>query len=80
MIEAQSPNLAHRLGRTMKWMLVERKPGVVYSAGTNTYLGKNNAEIKDVGLALTFETRAAAEAHRRTLKQRYQWVAVSFPD
>jgi hypothetical protein len=57
MIEAQCPNFAHRLGLTMKWMVVERKPEVIYSAGTNTYLGKDNAEIRDAYLGKMFKIK-----------------------
>lgn len=64
----------------MKWMLVERKPDVVYANGEQTYLGPNNTEIRNPAAAMTFATREAAEAHRRTLKQRYNWVAVSSGD
>lgn len=63
----------------MKWMLVERKPDVIYSGGSEVYLGTGNSGVSDVDLALTFATRQEAEAHRRTLIQRYHWVAVTFP-
>jgi hypothetical protein len=63
----------------MKWMLVERKPDVIYSGGDEVYLGAANSEVADVDLAMTFETRQEAEAHRRTLKHRYHWVAVTVP-
>lgn len=63
----------------MKWMLVERKPDVIYSGGDEVYLGATNSEVADVDLAMTFETRQEAEAHRRTLKHRYHWVAVTVP-
>jgi hypothetical protein len=62
----------------MRWILIERRPDVVYCArGQETYLGKDGTAVKDVALAMTFATREAAEAHRRTLKHRYNWVSVS---
>lgn len=63
----------------MKWMLVERKPDVVYSGGQETYLGADDREVFDTALAKTFDTRQDAEAHRRNLKHRYHWVAVTVP-
>ena len=63
----------------MKWMLVERKPDVIHSGGEETYLGAGNSGVSDVDLAMTFATRQDAEEHRRTLKQRYHWVAIAFP-
>ncbi len=63
----------------MKWMLVERKPDVIYSGGKETYLGTGDSAFSDVDLAMTFATRQEAEAHRRTLTQRYHWVAVTVP-
>lgn len=63
----------------MKWMLVERKPDVIYSGGKEIYLGTANSEVSDLDLAMTFETRQEAEAHRRTLKHRYHWVAITVP-
>ncbi len=64
----------------MRWMLVERKPDVVYAGEKDVYLGKDGAETTDVARALIFATREAAEAHRRTLKHRYDWVATSARD
>ncbi len=63
----------------MRWILVERKPDVIYAGGQETYLGDGDAEVSSSELALTFETREAAEAHRRTLKHRYFWVAITAP-
>lgn len=62
----------------MKWMLVERKPDVIYSGGKETDPDGDSA-VSDVDLAMTFATRQEAEAHRRTLTQRYHWVAVTVP-
>jgi len=63
----------------MKWMLVERKPDVIYSGDKEIYLGTGNGGVSDVDLAMTFATRQEAEAHRRTLANRYHWVAVTVP-
>jgi len=63
----------------MRWMLVERKPDVIYAGGHETYLGEDDAEVSSADQAKTFETREAAEAHRRTLKHRYYWVAITVP-
>lgn len=63
----------------MKWMLVERKPDVVYSGGQEIYLGAAGSSVSDVDQAITFATRQEAEAHRRTLKHRYHWVAITAP-
>jgi hypothetical protein len=63
----------------MKWMLVERKPDVIYSGGTEIYLGKDNSGVQDVDAAMTFATRQEAEEHRRTLGNRYHWVAITEP-
>jgi hypothetical protein len=63
----------------MKWMLVERKPDVIYSGSKEIYLGTANSSVSDVAQAMTFATRQEAEAHRRTLKHRYHWVAVTVP-
>lgn len=64
----------------MKWMLVERKPDVIYANGQEIYLGNGGSETKKLREALRFPTREAAEAHRRTLKHRYHWVSVTAPD
>ncbi len=61
----------------MRWVLIERKPGVVYAGKPELYLGKDGAETQDRAQALTFETREAAEAHRRHLPHRYDWVAAT---
>jgi hypothetical protein len=61
----------------MKWMLVERKPDVVYAGGKDLYLAKDGGETHDQGCARTFDTREAAEAHRRHLPHPYGWVAVT---
>jgi hypothetical protein len=61
----------------MRWLLVERKPDIVYAGAEDVYLGKDGAETGDANRALTFATREEAEAHRRTLKRRYDWVAMS---
>jgi hypothetical protein len=66
--------------KPMKWILVERKPDVVYPAGEEIYLGADDKEVSDVRLAMTFATRQEAEAHRRSLKHRYDWVAATAPD
>jgi hypothetical protein len=63
----------------MKWMLVERKPDVIYSGSKEIYLGAANSSVSDVAQAMTFATRQEAEVHRRTLKHRYHWVAVTVP-
>lgn len=63
----------------MKWMLVERKPDVIFT-GQETYLGENDTEILNAALAVTFATREAAEAHRRKLTHPYYWVAISAAD
>ena len=41
----------------MKWMGGKRKPEVIYTAGTNTYLGKDNAEIRDAYLGKMFKIK-----------------------
>lgn len=61
----------------MRWLLVERKPDVVYAGRANVYLDLNGGETSDPGMALTFQTREAAEAHRRHLKRPYDWVATT---
>ncbi|MGO4685923.1 hypothetical protein [Hyphomicrobium sp. 2TAF46] len=61
----------------MRWLLVERKPDVVYAALQDIYLAENDTRTHDRGLALTFATREAAEDHRRHLKHRYDWVVMS---
>lgn len=64
----------------MKWLLVERKPDVVYVSRPDLFLGKDGGETDDPARALKFETREAAEAHRRTLAHRYDWVAAPADD
>jgi hypothetical protein len=61
----------------MKWALIQRKPGALYSSGPQIYLGVNDDDVSTPASAKTFATRDAAEAHRRTLKHPYDWVAVS---
>ena len=61
----------------MRWMLIERKPDVVYAGRADLYLAKDGTGTNDADWALTFETREAAEAHRRTLTHPYDWVAAS---
>jgi len=61
----------------MRWILVERKPDVVYAGCPDLYLGKDGSETIDPARALTFESREAAEAHRRKLDHPYHWVATS---
>jgi hypothetical protein len=61
----------------MRWMLVERKPDIVYAGRADLYLGKHDAETEDITCALKFETREAAEAHRRALRHPYDWVAMA---
>ena len=64
----------------MKWILVERKPDVVYHGGKDEiYLGADESAVSDITLAKIFDTRQEAEAHRRTLKHRYDWVAATIP-
>jgi hypothetical protein len=64
----------------MKWILVERKPDVIYPGGKDEiYLGAAETPVSDINLAKTFDTRQEAEAHRRTLKHRYDWVAATIP-
>lgn len=63
----------------MKWMLIERKPDVIYPGGKEIYLGAGDTEVSDIEQALTFDTRQDAEAYRRTLKHRYHWVAATVP-
>ncbi|MFT3731052.1 MAG: hypothetical protein QM780_06440 [Hyphomicrobium sp.] len=64
----------------MQWMLVERKPDVVYVGRPDLYLGKNDTETPDADQALRFATREDAEAYRRKLAHRYDWVAIISPD
>ena len=63
----------------MRWILVERKPDVIYAGKQAIYLGLNAAETPNIDLALSFATREEAEAHRRRLKHPYDWVAMSRP-
>lgn len=60
----------------MRWMLVERKPDVVH-VGAEIFLAGNGDQTEDRGQAMVFETREAAEAHRRRLLHPYHWVASS---
>jgi hypothetical protein len=71
------PKCARIVEIAMKWMLVERKPDVVYAGRPDLFLDPDGAETLDRNLALTFETRGAAEAHRRRLHHPYDWVATS---
>jgi hypothetical protein len=64
----------------MKWMLVERKPDVIYAGDREVYLGAGNCSVSDLDQAMTFATRHDAEVHRRTLVQRYHWVAIAVPE
>jgi hypothetical protein len=64
----------------VRWMLVERKPGVIHAGRLDRYLSKNGEQTYDRGSALTFETREAAEAYRRLLPHRYAWVATTAED
>ncbi|CAA2140675.1 hypothetical protein [Hyphomicrobium sp. ghe19] len=61
----------------MRWLLTDRKPDVVYAGRQHVYLDRNGAETSDPSAALTFETRGAAEAHRRKLKRPYDWVTTT---
>jgi hypothetical protein len=61
----------------MRWLLVERKPDVVYAGRHDVYLGPNGEETSDPTMAMTFQTREAAEAHRRRLKRPYDWVTTT---
>jgi hypothetical protein len=61
----------------MKWALIQKKPGALYSSRPEIYLGANDEEVSTPASAKTFATRDAAEAHRRKLKHPYDWVAVS---
>ncbi|MBA2124722.1 hypothetical protein DLM45_00570 [Hyphomicrobium methylovorum] len=63
----------------MQWILVERKPGVVYAEGEQIYLGSEGAEVPDLDLVMKFPTRQDAEQHRRKLKHPYHWVSATFP-
>lgn len=64
----------------MKWMLAERKPGVLVSAAQERYLGQNDLAVPDTVHAVRFDSRETAEAHRRKLKHPYNWVTVSASD
>lgn len=64
----------------MKWMLVERRPDTIVAAGEEKYLGSNDTPTQDPASAARFETRQAAETHRRRLKHPYNWVAISASD
>lgn len=64
----------------MRWMLAERKPGVLLSPGQELYLGKNDEGVPNTAHAVRFESREAAEAHRRKLKHPYNWVTISAAD
>ena len=61
----------------MKWMLVERKPGVVLAGRQENYLGPAGEAVPNTARAARFESREAAEAHRRTLKHPYNWVTIA---
>jgi len=41
----------------MRWLLVERKPDVIYAALQDIFLAENDTRTPDRGLALTFATR-----------------------
>lgn len=60
----------------MKWMLVERRPGIVLAGTQESYLGTNDEVVPNTAQAARFESREAAEAHRRKLKNPYNWVTV----
>lgn len=60
----------------MKWMLIERKPGVVMAGNQENYLGANDEAVPTTAQAARFESREAAEAHRRKLKNPYNWVTI----
>jgi hypothetical protein len=64
----------------MKWILVERKPDVIFSPASAMYLGAGDALTGNAASALAFETRELAEAHRRRLKRPYNWVTISVDD
>ncbi len=61
----------------MRWMLVERRPDTVLTQGQETFLAVEDGMTSDAEQAQKFETRQAAENHRRKLKHPYNWVAVS---
>lgn len=63
-------------GIAMKWMLIERKPGVVMAGNQENYLGVNDEAVPTTAQAARFESREAAEAHRRKLKNPYNWVTI----
>ncbi len=63
----------------MKWMLVQRKPDVIYAGRPDLFLGTDGSETEDTKQAATFDTREAAESFRRKLRHPYDWAAMSVP-
>ncbi len=61
----------------MRWMLVERRPDTILAQREETFLSMDDGHTQDAAQAKKFETRQAAESHRRKLKHPYNWVAVS---
>lgn len=64
----------------MKWILVERRPDTIVDVNEQIYVGADNGMTQDTAQAVRFETRQAAETHRRKLKHPYNWVAISADD
>ena len=61
----------------MKWLLIERKPAVIYAGRPETFLARDGGETHELSEALTFSTKAEAEAHRRRLTRPYNWVSAT---
>jgi hypothetical protein len=64
----------------VKWLLVKRTPDIIHAGEQDLYLARDGGETGERADAWTFATREEAEAHRRTLRQRYDWVATSGDD
>jgi len=46
----------------MKWMLIERRPDVIYSSSGQTYLGANDAGTASSASAVTFRDKRSCRS------------------
>jgi hypothetical protein len=64
----------------VNWLLVKRTPDIIHAGEQDVYLANDGGATAERADAKVFATREEAEAHRRTLRQRYEWVATSGDD